>query len=114
MAAGLRRYLDRKGEKGEGINFRAAMPVNLRPLVRLAELGNQFGLVFLSLPVGAATSMRAPVVHHPAYVAVARGAPVPDAQVRRGCWPICGTGSAAGRAQDRAGAGAARLARARA
>jgi diacylglycerol O-acyltransferase len=57
MTGGLRRYLDRKGEKGEGINFRAAMPVNLRPLARLAELGNQFGLVFLSLPVGAKNAL---------------------------------------------------------
>jgi diacylglycerol O-acyltransferase / wax synthase len=29
------------------------MPVNLRPLERMAELGNQFGLIFLSLPIGA-------------------------------------------------------------
>jgi diacylglycerol O-acyltransferase len=53
MTGGMRRYLDRKGEKGEGIDFRAAMPVNLRPLARMSQLGNQFGLVFLSLPVGA-------------------------------------------------------------
>ncbi|MFY9823672.1 MAG: wax ester/triacylglycerol synthase family O-acyltransferase [Thermoanaerobaculia bacterium] len=57
MTGGLRRYLDRKGERGEGVNFRAAMPVNLRPLARLAELGNQFGLVFLSLPVGARNAL---------------------------------------------------------
>jgi WS/DGAT/MGAT family acyltransferase len=57
MTGGLRRYLDRKGEKGEGINFRAAMPVNLRPLAHLAKLGNQFGLVFLSLPVGAKNAL---------------------------------------------------------
>lgn len=53
MTGGLRRYLDRYGEKAEGLNFRAAMPVNLRPLERMAQLGNQFGLIFLSLPVGA-------------------------------------------------------------
>ncbi len=57
MTGGLRRYLDCKGERGEGINFRAAMPVNLRPLARMAELGNQFGLVFLSLPVGAKNAL---------------------------------------------------------
>ena len=57
MTGGLRRYLDRKGERAEGINFRAAMPVNLRPLAQLAELGNQFGLVFLSLPVGAKNAL---------------------------------------------------------
>ena len=57
MTGGLRRYLDRKGKKGEGINFRAAMPVNLRPLARMAQLGNQFGLIFLSLPVGAKSAL---------------------------------------------------------
>jgi diacylglycerol O-acyltransferase / wax synthase len=53
MTGGLRRYMDHRGERADGINFRAAMPVNLRPLERMAELGNQFGLIFLSLPVGA-------------------------------------------------------------
>lgn len=57
MTGGLRRYLDNRGERAEGVNFRAAMPVNLRPLARLAELGNQFGLVFLSLPVGAKNAL---------------------------------------------------------
>ncbi|HYO15930.1 MAG TPA: wax ester/triacylglycerol synthase family O-acyltransferase [Thermoanaerobaculia bacterium] len=57
MTGGLRRYMDRRGERAEGINFRAAMPVNLRPLERMAELGNQFGLIFLSLPVGAANAV---------------------------------------------------------
>ena len=57
MTGGLRRYMDRRGERAEGINFRAAMPVNLRPLERMAELGNQFGLIFLSLPVGAGNAV---------------------------------------------------------
>jgi WS/DGAT/MGAT family acyltransferase len=52
MTGGLRRYLDRKGRRAHGLNFRAAMPVNLRSLDDMADLGNQFGLVFLSLPVG--------------------------------------------------------------
>lgn len=52
MAGGLRRYLDRHGDPSPDLNFRAAMPVNLRPLEKMAELGNQFGLIFLSLPVG--------------------------------------------------------------
>jgi WS/DGAT/MGAT family acyltransferase len=52
MAGGLRRYLDRHNTSSEGLNFRAAMPVNLRPLEKMADLGNEFGLVFLSLPVG--------------------------------------------------------------
>jgi WS/DGAT/MGAT family acyltransferase len=52
MAGALRRYLDRHGERAHGLNFRAAMPVNLRSIDKMAELGNRFGLVFLSLPVG--------------------------------------------------------------
>lgn len=52
MTGGLRRYLDRRGEKADGLNFRAAMPVNLRSLDEMSNLGNQFGLIFLSLPVG--------------------------------------------------------------
>lgn len=54
MTGGLRRYLGHKGKKAEGLNFRAAMPVNLRSLDDMANLGNQFGLIFLSLPVGIA------------------------------------------------------------
>jgi diacylglycerol O-acyltransferase / wax synthase len=52
MTGGLRRYLDRHGERAHGLSFRAAMPVNLRSLDRMSELGNRFGLVFLSLPLG--------------------------------------------------------------
>ena len=52
MTGALRRYLDRHGERAHGLNFRAAMPVNLRSIDKMAELGNRFGLIFLSLPVG--------------------------------------------------------------
>lgn len=52
MVGGLRRYLDRHGERAHGLSFRAAMPVNLRSIERMSELGNRFGLIFLSLPVG--------------------------------------------------------------
>jgi diacylglycerol O-acyltransferase len=54
MTGGLRRYLEGKGKPADGLNFRAAMPVNLRSLDDMASLGNQFGLIFLSLPVGIA------------------------------------------------------------
>ena len=54
MTGGLRRYLEEKGKPADGLNFRAAMPVNLRSLDDMADLGNQFGLIFLSLPVGIA------------------------------------------------------------
>ena len=52
MTGGLRRYLIGKGDDVTGLRFRAAVPVNLRPPGRVHELGNQFGLVFLTLPVG--------------------------------------------------------------
>jgi len=35
----------------DGIGIRAIVPVNLRPAGRGRELGNQFGLVFLELPI---------------------------------------------------------------
>jgi WS/DGAT/MGAT family acyltransferase len=54
MAGGLRRYLLARGERVDRVSFRAAMPVNLRGLEEMAALGNRFGLVFLSIPVGIA------------------------------------------------------------
>jgi diacylglycerol O-acyltransferase len=48
----LRRYQARQGELPRRLDVRAAMPVNLRPLGRMSQLGNHFGLVFLSLPLG--------------------------------------------------------------
>jgi WS/DGAT/MGAT family acyltransferase len=58
MAGGLRRYLQRHGEPPHDLNFRAAMPVNLRTMERMNQLGNQFGLIFLSLPVGIADPLK--------------------------------------------------------
>jgi WS/DGAT/MGAT family acyltransferase len=52
MSGALRRYLLARGEKVEGLNFRAIVPVDLRKPGTEKELGNKFGLVFLSLPVG--------------------------------------------------------------
>ena len=54
MVGGLRRYLIGRGESVEGLNFRAAVPVNLRKEHEMGTLGNKFGLVYLSLPVGIA------------------------------------------------------------
>jgi WS/DGAT/MGAT family acyltransferase len=54
MTGGLRRYLQGRGERVDGLNFRAVVPVNLRAPDAEFELGNKFGLVFLSLPVGIA------------------------------------------------------------
>lgn len=52
MTGALRRYLIDEGFDPHGLNFRATVPVNLRPIEKAGELGNDFGLVFLSLPVG--------------------------------------------------------------
>lgn len=54
MAGGLRRYLQGRDEPVDGLNFRAVVPVDLRPPDVEPDLGNKFGLVFLSLPVGIA------------------------------------------------------------
>jgi WS/DGAT/MGAT family acyltransferase len=51
-AGALRRYLASRGDDVEGLDVRATVPVNLRPLDEAHRLGNQFGLVFLALPLG--------------------------------------------------------------
>jgi len=52
VAAGaLRGYLAGHGERIEGADVRAIVPVNLRPARTEPELGNRFGLVFLDLPL---------------------------------------------------------------
>lgn len=59
VAGAMGRYLERRGERARPrLNFRAAMPVNLRAIDKMADLGNEFGLVFLSLPVGIADPVR--------------------------------------------------------
>jgi diacylglycerol O-acyltransferase / wax synthase len=52
VSGALRRYMLDRGDVPAGLSFRAVVPVNLRPLDGPMELGNRFGLVFLSLPVG--------------------------------------------------------------
>ena len=52
VAGALSEYLSRKGDATEGVMIRALVPVNLRPLEEAWKLGNQFGLVFLELPLG--------------------------------------------------------------
>lgn len=51
-AGGLRRYLVGRGEDVGGMDVRATVPVNLRPPEQAHRLGNQFGVVFLALPLG--------------------------------------------------------------
>jgi WS/DGAT/MGAT family acyltransferase len=55
VAGAMGRYLEKRGDRRpRRLNFRAAMPVNLRAIDKMADMGNEFGLVFLSLPVGIA------------------------------------------------------------
>ena len=54
VAGAMRAYLQAKGEPVADVMIRALVPVNLRPMERAYKLGNQFGLVFLDLPVGIA------------------------------------------------------------
>lgn len=51
-AGSLRSYLQTRGEDTDGMNIRAAIPVDIRRRNDGFDLGNKFGLVFLSLPVG--------------------------------------------------------------
>lgn len=51
VTGGLRRYLVSKGDDVQSLEFRAAVPVNLRGEEDGGKLGNKFGLVFLSLPI---------------------------------------------------------------
>ncbi|MEO8277451.1 MAG: wax ester/triacylglycerol synthase family O-acyltransferase [Thermoanaerobaculia bacterium] len=58
MAGGLRRYLARTGTPPESLGLRAAMPVSLRPISEMADMGNRFGLIFLKMPVGMSDPLR--------------------------------------------------------
>lgn len=52
LAGALRTYLIERGSSSDGRDVSAVIPVDLRAPGRELELGNAFGLVFLSLPVG--------------------------------------------------------------
>ncbi|OLD26577.1 MAG: hypothetical protein AUG06_12625 [Actinobacteria bacterium 13_1_20CM_2_65_11] len=54
----LRRYMEKRGDRTAGIAIRASVPVNLRPFDQGHKLGNAFGLVFLTLPIGIADPAR--------------------------------------------------------
>lgn len=58
VTGALRDYLEEKGDETEGVEVRAMVPINLRPLEKAGELGNQFGLVALVLPVGLGNPLR--------------------------------------------------------
>lgn len=52
MTGALRDYLIQRGTEVNGLIIRAVVPVNLRSVERALDLGNEFGLVFLELPIG--------------------------------------------------------------
>ncbi|MEJ8566818.1 WS/DGAT/MGAT family O-acyltransferase [Elongatibacter sediminis] len=58
VSGALRAYLRELDPDADCPEIRATVPVNLRPLEHARELGNHFGLVFLSLPVGEANPLR--------------------------------------------------------
>lgn len=58
VAGAVHRYMTERGEPTKGVDLRALIPVNLRSPDRRAELGNEFGLVTLMLPVGIADPAR--------------------------------------------------------
>ena len=52
VTGALRRYLLFRGDKPDGKDVNAMVPVNLRPPSQADELGNRFGLIYLALPIG--------------------------------------------------------------
>jgi diacylglycerol O-acyltransferase / wax synthase len=52
VAGALRRYLEGNDQPTQGVEMNAMVPVNLRQPHEVGELGNRFGLVILTLPVG--------------------------------------------------------------
>jgi diacylglycerol O-acyltransferase len=58
ITGALRRYLEERGEPVVGLDIRTIVPVNLRREGDLDQLGNRFGLVFLSLPIGISDPVR--------------------------------------------------------
>lgn len=58
VAGALRGYLADNGDPVRDVSFRALVPVNLRPPDQALTLGNEFGLVFVDLPIGIESSVR--------------------------------------------------------
>jgi WS/DGAT/MGAT family acyltransferase len=54
VTGAIRTYLIAQGADVDGLNIRAVVPVNLRALDSPPTMGNQFGVVFLALPIGLA------------------------------------------------------------
>ena len=52
VAGAIGRYLRERGDRTDGLEIRAMVPINLRPMNEAWKLGNRFGLVPLVLPIG--------------------------------------------------------------
>jgi hypothetical protein len=52
VAGAIGQYLRTQGDVVDGVEIRAMIPVNLRPMEHAHKLGNHFGLAPLVLPVG--------------------------------------------------------------
>ena len=52
VSGALHRYMEAQGAPADGVDIRAMVPVSLRRPSEMGTLGNRFGLVILSLPVG--------------------------------------------------------------
>jgi diacylglycerol O-acyltransferase / wax synthase len=52
LTGALRRYMIANGDDPTGKEIRAMVPVNIRPITDKIELGNQWALIYLTLPVG--------------------------------------------------------------
>jgi diacylglycerol O-acyltransferase / wax synthase len=57
VAGALRAYLIERGDNPDGVEIRAMIPVNLRRPGQENRLGNRFGLVALTLPLGNANPL---------------------------------------------------------
>lgn len=62
VTGALRRYLEENDQPVGGLNIRAMVPVSIRATNDFHKLGNQFGLVILSLPIGVRDPIRRIVV----------------------------------------------------
>ncbi|HVE54782.1 MAG TPA: wax ester/triacylglycerol synthase family O-acyltransferase [Ramlibacter sp.] len=52
VSGAIGQYLRAQGDATDGVEIRAMIPVNLRPMEQAHQLGNRFGLAPLVLPVG--------------------------------------------------------------
>jgi WS/DGAT/MGAT family acyltransferase len=62
VTGALRRYLEENNQAVGGLNIRAMVPVSIRMTNDFRQLGNQFGLVILALPLGVRDPIRRIVV----------------------------------------------------